>query len=169
MIRLLSILLLLCTVFGNKAAADEVYRCVEKGVTKFSALPCGDRATMTFYDVTRSESIEDYWQKQQKKLDEKLEARLSRAKEYVDGYPSLNDEIKQAIIDCRITHGMTKKQVYLAWNLQPDSKRKEVSRESSLTFYKYKETPICRKEKFKEADLTFNNRTQLLVGWNIRH
>ena len=150
-------------------SADEVYRCMENGVTKFSALPCGDIATMSQYDVNRAESIEDYWLKQKRKLQQKLDERQSRAEEYVNGYPSLNPEIKQAILECRITHGMTKKQVYLSWNILPEGERKEVSRESSLTFYKYKRAPICRKDKFKEADLTFNNRTQLLVGWNIRH
>ena len=151
------------------AQADEVYRCVEKGVTKFSALPCGDHETMTQYDVSRAESIEDYWLKQKEKLQKKLDERQVRAEEYVEGYPSLNVKIKEAILECRITRGMTRKQVYLSWNILPEAERREVSRESSLTFYKYKRTPICRKDKFKEADLTFNNRTQLLVGWNIRH
>jgi len=149
--------------------ADEVYRCVEKGVTKFSALPCGDQETMTQYDVTRAESIEDYWLKQKRKLQKKLDERQIRAEQYVDGYPSLNSKIKEAILECRITQGMTRKQVYLSWNVLPEGERREVNRESSLTFYKYKRAPICRKDKFKEADLTFNNRTQLLVGWNIRH
>lgn len=149
--------------------ADEVYRCVEDGITKFSALPCGDDAKTSLYDVTRSESIESYWLKQKRKLQKLLDERQSRAEQYVSGYPSLNTEIKQAILECRIVRGMTRKQVYLAWNLLPESQRKEVSRESSLTYYNYRQAPICQDKKFKEADLTFNNRTQLLVGWNIRH
>jgi len=149
--------------------ADEVYRCVENGVTKFSALPCGDSETMTQYDVKRAESIEDYWLKQKHKLQKKLDERQKRAEQYVQGYPSLNPKIKEAILECRIARGMTRKQVYLSWNVLPEGERREVSRESSLTFYKYKRSPICLKDKFKEADLTFNNRTQLLVGWNIRH
>ena len=154
---------------SSPALADEVYRCVENGVTKFSALPCGDLDTMTQYDVTRAESIEDYWLKQKRKLQKKLDERQVRAEAYVNGYPSLSQEIKDAILECRITQGMTRKQVYLAWSILPEDERREVSRESSLTFYKYTRSPICLKNKFKEADLTFNNRTQLLVGWNIRH
>ena len=154
---------------SGSGMADEVYRCVENGVTKFSALPCGDASNMTQYDVTRAESIEDYWLKQKRKLQKKLDERQERAEEYVNGYPSLNPGIKEAILECRITRGMTRKQVYLSWNILPEDERREVSRESSLTFYKYRRSPICAKKKVKEADLTFNNRTQLLVGWNIRH
>lgn len=124
---------------------------------------------MTFYDVTRSESIESYWAKQKKKLQKQLDERQARAELYIEGYPSLPAKIKKAILECRIVRGMTKKQVYLSWNILPEAETKKVSRESSLTFYKYKMAPICQTEKFKEADLTFSNRTNLLVGWNIRH
>ena len=132
--------------------ADDVYRCVEDGITKFSALPCGDDSKMSLYDVTRSESIESYWLKQKRKLQKMLDERQARAEQYVNGYPSLNTDIKQAILECRIVRGMTRKQVYLAWNLLPESQRKEVSRESSLTYYNYRQAPICQDKKFKEAD-----------------
>ncbi len=167
-----SVVKLLCLVVllqPFEIKAEEVYRCVEQGITKFSALPCGDDSKMTLYDVSRSESIESYWLKQKRKLQKLLDERQARAETYVNGYPSLKNEIKQAILECRITRGMTRKQVYLAWNILPESERKEVSRESSLTYYNYKQAPICQDKKFKEADLTFNNRTHLLVGWNIRH
>lgn len=167
--RTVSFLFLILSLSLSFAAKAEVYRCIEDGVTKFSALPCGDDAKMTFYDVTRAESIESYWAKQKKKLQKKLDERQARAETYIAGYPTLPEKIKQAILECRIVRGMTKKQVYLSWNVLPESEKKEVSRESSLTFYKYKRAPICQTEKFKEADLTFNNRTNLLVGWNIRH
>lgn len=160
--------LLVLGVLVSKVAVAEVYRCVEDGVTKFSALPCGDESKMQYYDVTRAESIESYWAKQKKKLQEKLDQRQRRAENYIKGYPSLPSRIKEAILECRIVRGMTKKQVYLSWNVLPENEKKQVSRESSLTFLKYKRAPICQTDKFKEADLTFNNRTHLLVGWNIR-
>lgn len=167
--RAASLLLLLFGLFMSANINAEVYRCIEDGVTKFSALPCGDESKMTFYDVNRAESIETYWAKQKKKQQKQLDERQARAESYIAGYPKLSNKIKKAILECRIVRGMTKKQVYLSWNVLPEAEKKEVSRESSLTFYKYKMAPICQTEKFKEADLTFNNRTHLLVGWNIRH
>ena len=147
----------------------EIFKCLENGVTKFSAYPCQDPKAQQDYDVTTSESMTSYFTRQQAKLQKKLDEQRTRAQEYIEGYPSIPESIKNAILECKVVRGMTRKQVYYAWNILPETSRKQVTRQSSLTYYSYKRSPICAVEKFKAAELTFNNRTQLLVGWNIQY
>ncbi len=154
----------------NAFANDgEVFKCVENGIAKFSAYPCKDPAKQQEYDVTRSESMTSYFERQKQKLQQKLDERRSRAEKYIEGYPALSARIKEAILDCKVIRGMTRKQVYMAWSVMPESNRKVVKTSSSLTYYTYRQSPICMNERFRVADLTFDNRTNLLVGWNIQY
>ncbi len=168
----MKILLLIVAVllFGLSAPSQaEIFKCVDKGVAKFSAYPCDDPALQEDYDINTAESMSSYFSRQQAKLQIKLNEQRERVERYIETYPAMPGYIKEAILDCKVVRGMTRKQVYYAWNILPESENKRVSRESSLTYYKYKRAPVCAIEKFKEADLTFDNRTQLLVGWNIQY
>lgn len=157
-------------VNGEVMATDgEIFKCVENGIAKFSAYPCKDPSKQQEYDITRSESMSSYLERQQKKLQEKLDERQARAEQYIDGYPGMPDNIRTAILDCKVVRGMTRKQVYMSWNVMPESSRKQVSVANSLTYFTYKKAPVCMNEKFRYADLTFDNRTNLLVGWNIQY
>ncbi len=147
----------------------EIFKCVENGVTKFSAYPCTDPKAQQNYDVKTSESMSSYFERQQQKLQKKLVEQRERAQSYIDSYPAIPENIKNAILECKVVRGMSRKQVYFAWNVLPEKSRKDVSRESSLTYYTYKRSPICAVDKFKAAELTFDNRTKLLVGWNIQY
>lgn len=168
----LSLLLANCVIAltTNAWANDaEIFKCVENGIAKFSAYPCKDPSKQQAYDVTRSESMTSYFERQQKKLQQKLDERRERAEKYIAGYPALPKNIREAILDCKVIRGMTRKQVYTSWSVMPESHRKVVKSSSSLTYYTYRQSPICMNEKFRVADLTFDNRTNLLVGWNIQY
>lgn len=147
----------------------EIYKCLENGVAKFSAYPCKDPASQEEYDINRSESMSSYFTRQNEKLQQKLDEQRARAEAYIESYPAIPSTIRDAILDCKIIRGMNRKQVYYAWNVLPEDQKQSISRESSLTYFTYKQAPICANDKFKEADLTFDNRTKLLVGWNIRY
>ena len=151
------------------ADEGEVYKCIENGIAKFSAYPCKDPTKQQAYDVRRSESMSAYLERQQQKLQVRLNERRSRAEKYIEGYPGLTSHIRKAILDCKVVRGMTRQQVYMSWNVMPESSQKDVSAKHSLTYYTYKQSPVCLNEKYKVADLTFDNRTNLLVGWNIQY
>ena len=147
----------------------EVYKCVEKGVTVFSSLPCKNETNENSIAIGWTESKVAFWKKQEEKHQYNLKVRQQRAERYVENSPGLKNEIKQAILDCRVIQGMSRTQLQVSWGSEPLKEKRKVTKDSSLTFLTYKEPPICMEKKFTEATLTFNNRTQLLVGWNIRY
>ena len=167
--KTLMFLLTLGLLVVSPFSQAEIFKCIENGVAKFSAYPCKDPSSQEAYDINRSESMSSYFSRQKEKLQIKLDEQRARAEKYIAGYPAIPKDIKEAILECKIIRGMTKKQVYYAWSILPEEHKSSVTRESSLTYYKYKRAPICANDRFKEADLTFDNRTKLLVGWNIQY